>query len=221
MTFGVAGGSPAEATAATFTLTPVTIGGFYLVSVISETSADTPTALSSSNVTWSTLVAATTLSNTNITGSFAVFIGVVTAASAATVTITVSAGSPTLRSGVSPEFSTTAGFTNVALDTSATVNSVEPFPSLTPGRGAGELYFSYCFDFSSTATNGTTSGYSYFVSANDNMMTYNPACTSAVQHPNIGTVTDLLTGIGVLLYEKTTARRPVIPGQAVKRAAHY
>ena len=199
MTFAAVG--PAiTATASTFSLTPAGVGHFILLEVVSETAADYATALSSSNVTWSVLVAHTSLTANNVVAT--VFLGHVTAASAATVTVTLAAGSPTLRiSG--QEFSTTAGFSAVTLDTSGTVNAATTLsPSLTPGHGSGELYFYYGFN-SATATSGSTSGYTYNVDANGNGMCYDAACTSSAQQPAWG-ASDTISGIAVLLYEATT-----------------
>jgi hypothetical protein len=193
-------GPAITATASTFSLTPAGVGHFILLEVVSETAADYATALSSSNVTWSVLVAHTSLSANNVVAT--VFLGHVTAASAATVTVTLAAGSPTLRiSG--QEFSTTAGFSAVTLDTSGTVNAATTLsPSLTPGHGSGELYFYYGFN-SATATSGSTSGYTYNVDANGNGMCYDAACTSSAQQPAWG-ASDTISGIAVLLYEATT-----------------
>jgi hypothetical protein len=199
VTFAAAG-SAITATASTFSLTPAGVGHFILIEVVSETAADYATALTSSNVTWSVLVAHTSLTANNVVAT--VFLGHVTAASAATVTVTLAAGSPTLRiSG--QEFSTTAGFSAVTLDTSGTVNAATTLsPSLTPGHGSGELYWYYGFN-SATATTGSTSGYTYNVDANGNGMCYDAACTSGAQQPAWG-ASDTISGIAVLLYEAVT-----------------
>jgi hypothetical protein len=191
-------GSPFAATASTFSLTPHAAGDFIVIEVISETSADYATALSSGNVTWTTLVSHVTLGSYGCT----VFLGHVTSASAATVTVTLSAGSPVLRiAGM--EFSTTAGYQTVTLDTSGTVSSITAdYPSLTPSHGAGELYFGYAFN-AGTATAGSTSGFTYYIDANGNGLAYNAACTSSAQQPAWG-ASDGLDGVAVLLYEQIT-----------------
>jgi hypothetical protein len=206
-------GSAITATATTFSLTPAAVGDFILVEVVSETEADYATALSSSNVTWSVLVAHTVLSANAVVAT--VFLGHVTSASAATVTVTVAAGSPALRiSG--QEFSTTAGFAAVTLDTSGTVNAATTLsPSLTPSHGSGELYFYYGFN-ATTATAGSTSGYTYDIDANGNGMCFDAACTSAAQQPAWG-ASDTISGIAVLLYEAPVTPAPFAqPGKALK-----
>jgi hypothetical protein len=189
-----------SATAKTFTLTPAHVGDFILLGVVSETTADYATSVSSSNVTWSVLVSHTTLSTYAVTH----FIGEVTSASSATVTITTAAGSPTLRIA-GQEFSTTAGYSALTLDTSGTVSSTtNNLPSLTPGHGAGELYWYYGFA-SGTATNGSTSGYTYQQDANGNPMVYDASCTSSAQAPTMSGTAAGEYGIAVLIYEAATS----------------
>lgn len=185
-------GTGFASTSKTFSLTPGGVGDFILFDAISETSADPVTALASSNVTWTVLVAPTVIGSLACTK----FIGKVTAASAATVTAT-SAGSPTLRMA-GQEYSTTVGYASITLDKSTTGNGTAAFPSLTP-TAAGEMYHSYCFAASGT-TAGSTSGYSYYVDPNQNPMAWDTSCGAGAQAPNIGTP-DTLTGIAVLLYE--------------------
>jgi len=201
-------GSAFASTAASFSLTPGAVGDLIVVFAITESTADYASSLSSSNVTWSVLLAHQVIGSTCQT----VFLGKVTAASAATVTVTYNAGTPTLRL-VGKEFSTTAGFGAVTLDTSGTVNATTTlFPSLSPSRGAGELYAGYAFN-AATASAGSTSGYTYYVDANGNGLAYNAACTSGAQQP-AWTDNDALSGVAVLLYEAAPSRFPQ-PGKAV------
>lgn len=195
-------GSASSSTAHTFTLTPHAAGNFFLVGVISETAADYATALSSSNVTWSVLVAHTAFTANAVVET--VFIGVATSTSSATVTVTFAAGNPTTRTAWQ-EFSASLGYGAVRLDTSSTVDvaSSGSFPSLTPSHGAGELYWGYLFD-SGTGTAGSTAGFSYFIDPNGNPMTYNPSCGTGAQHPNIGDSSDGVSGLGALLYQAIT-----------------
>jgi hypothetical protein len=187
-------GTLGHATANGFTLTPSAVGDFILLWVTSETLADFATALSSSNVTWTVLVAHTAFTSVVQT----VFIGQVTSASGAAVTITFSAGSPTLRIAWQ-EFSCTAGYAAVALDASGTVNAASngTMPVVTPSR-AGDLYAGYVFDTGSGVA-GTTSGYVYQLDANSNQYAYNLNCANATQTPNIGDTGGTM-GIGVMLY---------------------
>jgi hypothetical protein len=198
-------GTIGSATAKTFTLTPGAVNHFIILSVWSETAADYATAASSSNINsgggWTVLAPHTAF--TANSGAETVFIGKVTAASAATVTVTT-AGSPTVRIGWQ-EYSTTAGYASVTLDTSATidVSSGATCPTCNPSKGAGELYHCFLFD-NGTGTSGSTSGYTYQFDGNGNPLVYNAACTSSSQHPALGDTGDGTSGIAVLLYEAAT-----------------
>jgi hypothetical protein len=189
----------------TFTLVPHATGDFILVGVIATaTTADWATAMASSNVTWSALGTHFVSTAGANTVTVALFIGQVTSASSATVTITTNLGSPVLRVA-GQEFSNTGGFAAVTLDVSGTNDTASggSFPSITPAHGAGELFWGYLYD-DGTGTAGSTSGYTYFIDSNGNPMAYNASCANAVQHPNIGD-TNGTTGIAVLLYEAVTA----------------
>jgi hypothetical protein len=192
-------GSAISESASSFTLTPSAVNDFILIEVISKTNTEYATALSSSNVTWLVLVSETVLGSEVST----VFIGKVTAASSATVTVTVNTGSPQLRI-MGQEFSTTAGYSAVTLDSSATVAnaSTTDYPQLTPGHGSGELYFGYAYANSPT-TAGSTSGYTYAIDANGNGMCYDASCTSSAQQPTWPS--NGYYGIAVMMYEAASA----------------
>lgn len=183
-------GSFISAAASSFTLTPSGTGHVIVLFVASNGSA--ATALSSSNVTWSVLVAGTAVGSEQ----FTVFKGVVTTASAATVTVTVS-GSPTLRIG-GHEYSTTAGAASVALYTSGTLNATGTgWPSLT--ALAGQLYAGFEFN-SGTAVSGSTSGYTYGADANGNGIAFNPGTGAGATSPVWGD-SDARSVMAVLLLE--------------------
>ena len=201
-----------SSTANTFTLTPHAVGDFILAGVLAGftvgSTADYATSLTSSNVTWSVLVAHTAF--TASTGEQTIFIGKVTSTSSATVTIGFNAGTPVCRTGWQ-EFSNTSGYAAVTLDGSAgtvDVASSGHFPGMTPGR-AGDLYWSYLWD-NGTGSAGSTSGFTYQFDANGNPMAYNASCGTGTITPNIGDTTDGVSGIAVLLYEAVTS----IPGAA-------
>lgn len=204
MTFAAVGSATIDSTANTFTLAPATLGlsagDFVVFSVYSKTYTDYATAMSSSNATWSVLVAHTAFGTT---GVMTVFIGKITSTASETVTITVNSGSPTLRCA-GWAFSTTAGYSAVALDTSGTVSSSTlDFPPLTPGHGSGELYFCFCYAAGTGFTAGSTSGYSYENDGSSNPLAFNADCASGVQQPVwSGTASDIY-GIAVLLFEET------------------
>jgi len=200
-------GSLHSSTASSFSLTPSAVGDFILVGVLAGfptgSSASWATALSSSNVTWSVLVAHTAF--TASTGAETVFLGKVTSTSTATVTISFNSGTPQTRTAWQ-EFSNTLGNTAVTLDASGTVDvgSAGHFPSITPGHGSGELYWGYLWD-NGTGTAGSTTGYTYQFDANGNPMAYNASCGTGAQAPNIGDTSDGVSGIAVLLYEAVTS----------------
>ena len=139
-----------------------------------------------------------------------------TSASSATVTLTFNSSTSTIR-GHWTEFSTSAGYSSVTLDSSGTVNATtDNFPQLTPGHGSGELYFGFAV-WPSSATAGSTSGYTYYVDAtNDNGSCWNTSCTSSAQQPVWGGTAAAINGIAVLLYEAVT---PITASGSVEMAA--
>ena len=88
------------------------------------------------------------------------------------------------------------------LDATGTVNAAgTAYPSITPGHGAGELYFGYALN-SGSASSGSTSGYTYNpnVDGINDGLCFNPSCTSATQAPAWAD-SNTKSGIAVLLYE--------------------
>ena len=207
MTFASVGSAFAS-TSASFSLTPGGAGDFIIVFAITESTADYASALSSSNVTWQVLLPHQVIGSTYQT----VFIGKVTSTSAATVTVSCNAGTPTLRLA-GKEFSTTAGYSSVTLDTSGTISATTTlFPSLNPAHGSGECYAGYAFN-SATASAGSTSGFTYYVDANGNGLAYNAACANSPQQPAWAD-TDTITGTAVLLYEAPPVSPLPVPHSA-------
>jgi hypothetical protein len=200
MSFG-GGSNHGTFNASGFSLAPSAVGDIILLEVVSESTSDYIDAISSGNVTWSTLVAATTVGSDKAI----VFIGEVTSTSSEAVTLSFNTGSSTFR-GHWAEFTTTAGYSNVALDTHGTVSSSTlDFPDLSPGHGSGELYWGFAL-WASSATAGSTSGYTYFVDGtNDNGSCWNTSCGSGAQEPVWGGSAEAIDGIAVLLYETTEA----------------
>lgn len=141
-----------------FSLTPSAAGNMLLLAPVQYANGTVyATALSSSNITWA---AVGHCLGTSLAFTAALFIGTVTAASAATVTVTWSGTVPTGQIIISgQEFHSTAG--TWAVDTSATLNSAgtATWPTLTPS-GTGELYFGYAVN-NGTAVAGTTPGFTY------------------------------------------------------------
>ena len=197
MTFAAVG-SAVPFTSSTFTLAPSSVGDFILAEVVTLSSSDWAASLSSSNVTWTVLAAPALCPADSFYAT--VFIGKVTAASSATVTVGFNTGTPTVR-GNAMEYSTTAGYSAVTLDSSAVTGAGAGtgYPSLTPGHGAGELYYCYAYN-DGNASAGSTSGYTYYVDGNGNGACWNPACTTSAQAP-VWADSDNRDGIAVLLYE--------------------
>ena len=192
-----------SATAKTFTLTPHATGDFILLWVTSETAADYATSLSSSNMSWdaSPLVAHTSLPNNGVVQT--VFKGQVTSTSGATATVTLSAGSPTLRIAWQ-EFSNTLGYSAVTLDASGTVDlaSSGTMPPVTPSKSGT------C----TAATSSTTGAAAQAAPAatptsstrTPTSSRTRPPARTAAQTPNIGD-SNGTCGIGVMLYEAVTS----------------
>ena len=160
-------------------LTTTTIGNFVLAEVI-NTGTAIATALTSTNCTWSALGASFTGSVT--AGTCQCFLGAVTGTGAATVSITWGSGTTASFSNlVAQEFSTTTG--TPVLDKQGHVDSsgTSTWASLSPA-GAGEAYFGSALNAGS-ATNGSTSGYTYGSDGSGNGVAHNAACTSSAQAP--------------------------------------
>jgi Protein of unknown function (DUF4038)/Putative Ig domain len=193
-------GTIGGALASSFSLTPATVGDFILLEVYNYTNNTvTCTGVSSTNVSWTALT--DSQSEPNCGTCSRVFIGTVTANSAATVTVSWSGTAPACAVGWQ-EFSSTNGAASVTLDpgkiavldnSSGTVN----WPSLTPTNN-GELYFGYtgCY----AIANGATSGYVYQDDGNGQAMAYNLNCSAGTPTaPVWGTGTTAIAGIVVLV----------------------
>lgn len=177
-----------------FTISPQNTGDFLLVEVIIDgTTSETTTAVTGGGVSTWTEIASHTGTYNSDTGS--VWMGTVTTAGSATLSITTtgSGGTPYI---AGQEFASTGGamFDQVAyLDTGNT----SAMPSFTPAN-AGELYFCYAVD-QGNASRGTTSGYVYELDSTSNALAYNLNCTEGVStHPVWGD-DGLYFGIAVLI----------------------
>jgi Protein of unknown function (DUF4038) len=198
-----AAGSIIQSQATTFSLTPAAAGDFILFEVINGANATVScTGLSSTNVTWTPLTASFPGVNNAYTAR--IFIGTVTATSAATVTIAWSGTTPGTIFAAGQEFHSTVGAASVTLDTSGHIDTAaggNAWPSLTPGYGAGELYFGMMADGGTADwANGTPAGFVYQNDADSNGMAYDLSCANAA---TAGVQTDggLVFGLAVLVYE--------------------
>lgn len=198
MTFAAVGSSVTDG-GSSFNLTPAAVGDLIIVITVCASTTVKATGLSSSNVTWSVLAGPSQAPQ----NSFWVtaFIGKVTSASLASVTVSYSGSAPATFNNLH-EFSTTHGFALVALDASGLTGSgaTTAYPTLTPTQGAGELYYGYAYN-NAAASAGSTSGYSYFVDTSSNGACWNPACANSAQTPTWAD-TSSRDGMAVLLYEQ-------------------
>jgi hypothetical protein len=216
VTFAAAGSLIQQGSLSTFALTPVGIGNLIVIEVINESNNTVfPTALSSTNVTWTPI--GTSFAGTTNAFTARVFFGKVTSTSSATVTITWSGTTPTSMETGGQEFTSTVG--SWALDVQGqfdTTAVTSTWPSLTPA-GAGELYFGHDID-NGVAVAGSTTGYTYDITTSSNGVAFNPACTSAAQAPVWGDSGHLF-GIVVLVKETPAAARPraLLRGQTAAR----
>jgi hypothetical protein len=207
-----------------FSLTPAAIGDLILAEIANVSNGTvSATALSSSNVTWTAL--GTPVLGTSHAWTAQVFMGTVTAASAATVSVSWSGTTPNTMEVAGQEFSSSAGAW--AMDgAQGTLNSAgtNAWPSLTPSA-AGGLYWGYAVN-NGTAVAGTTSGYTYKANADTDGdgMAYNASCASGVAtNPVWG---DSAQAVGVMVLMKETGAAFLAPpnlprGQAINRASTY
>jgi hypothetical protein len=178
-TWTVVGSNFEHSNSSTFSLTPANVGDLILVAVMQQSNATvTATALSSSNVTWTLLGSA---QSSHIARTGAIFAGQVTAASAATVTVTWSGGAPAVIRIAGQEFTSSAGAGAWALDGAVAVldpaANVSSWPVLTPAL-TGELYWGYNITGAAPVA-GSTSGFTYIDDASGNSMAYNPSVSAA------------------------------------------
>ncbi|MDR3650253.1 MAG: hypothetical protein P4L20_14250, partial [Acidimicrobiales bacterium] len=167
----------------TLAVSPKTVGDLLVVSAQEGLAGYTVTSISGGGVsTWTKAVQfAGTLGGTS---DVELWYGKVTTVGASTVTFTWSSSI----SGHHPEytaqeFSAGLGASTVwALDKTGTLNGASstsvPLPSLTPS-GTGELYVSYAV-VANNATGGSTSGFTFVVTSESNVVAYDTGVSGAV-----------------------------------------
>ena len=198
MTFAKVG-SFFQATTLTPSLTTSTDGDLFMLGIVAVSATVHATAVSGGGCTgWTQM--GPTYNGTEGTAQISIWAGKVATAGTATLTITLSGSTPTMRIG-GREYSSTAGAWT--LDTSGGVSTASgsAFSSLTPA-GGGELYvaWSYVDSFSGA---GSTSGYTYDEDSHANWFVSNPACTSSAQAPTFPSSTDF-DAFAVLIKESIT-----------------
>jgi hypothetical protein len=107
----------------------------------------------------------------------------VTSSGASTITVTFSASVHLVYTGLAAqEFSATGASAVWGIDTRARVantsSATVTFPKLTPA-GSGEIYFGYAA-VANTGAAGTTSGFTYALTSDDDVAAYDTAVTGAV-----------------------------------------
>jgi hypothetical protein len=184
----------------TLAVTPKTLGDVLVVFAMSSTTASTVSSLSGGGVaSWTKGVqfAGTGGVDTEI------WFGRVTTTGSSTVTFTWSKSiSGDYAEYGAEEFSAGLGASTVwSLDKTGSANGASstsvPFPSLTPSS-SGELYFGYA-EVANTAAAGSTSGFTYAVTADGNVVTYDPDVSGAVAPSATQSPAGLSTSVGVLL----------------------
>ena len=188
-------GSIVQTSSTSLSLNPQNVGDLILVEVLCNTSAYC-VSISGGGCTW-TQVGTTLVGSTNVSWTASVFAGKVTATGSATATLTLN-GSPSNLRVAGQEFSTTVG--TWTLDSQGNLDNAgtSALPSLTPA-GSGELYFGFFFN-ASTASAGSTSGYTYTADSHGNDMVYNAACSGSTQSPTTGDSGNAI-GVAVLMKE--------------------
>jgi hypothetical protein len=200
-TFGSASGS------STFSLTPGNSGDLVLLEVVNNSAY--ATSVSSSNATW-VQVGSNFQGTSGATLWINVWAGTTSSTSTATVTIS-GMGSPSIILTAWQEFNSSVGsWAYDAIAGQANMDSSTlTYGSLTAGHGSGELYYGFAVWFG-TPTGGSTSGYTYDITAGTNGLCFNPACSTSPQAPVwTGTVGDI-EGIAVMMYETGVTGPPAV-----------
>jgi hypothetical protein len=184
-----------------FSITPAHTTDFILMSVVCQNSTEYANGATSSNATWSVLGTPQLCPASSYYST--VLIGNVTSTSPETVTIDFNTNSPSIRVNYM-EFSTTAGFANVKLDSLAVTiaGATTAYPSITPGHGGGGLYYCYAYNVSA-ASAGSTPGYTYYIDSYSNGACWNADCGTSAQAP-VWADDSARDGVAVMLYENTS-----------------
>ena len=178
MTFAKVG-SLFTATTLTPSLTTSSNGDLFLLGVQCQSGTVHATGVSGGGCTgWTQM--GSTYNGTQETCQINVWAGKVTSAGSATLTITLSGSTPTMRI-CGQEFSSTTGAWVFDTGAGKSTSSSNAFPSITPAS-TGELYFSWS-DVNNFSGAGSTSGYTYSGDTHSNWCVFNPACGSGAQAP--------------------------------------
>ena len=132
-----------------------------------------------------------------------IWTGTVTTTGASTVTVSFSASVTSVYTGLAAqEFSASSGTSTVwGIDTKAGISNASStavaFPALTP-TGTGELYFSY-MAVAQSGSAGTTSGFTYTVTADGDVASYDTSVSAAVAPTAKQSPAGVSGGVAVLI----------------------
>ncbi len=193
----------------TLAVTPQTVGDVQVVFAEVGTTGHTVSSVSGGGVaTWTKGVQFTGTGGVDTE----IWFGKVTTTGASTVTFTWSSSIAGFDAEYgAQEFSAGLGANAVwALDKSGTSNGASsttvPFPTLAPA-GTGELYFGYA-EVANSASNGTTSGFTFQVTTNGNDTAYDTNVSGSVAPTATQSPAGVSTAVGVLLTVSNTPPPP-------------
>jgi hypothetical protein len=186
----------------TLSVNPQTVGDLMVVYAKVPNTSISLTSVSGGGV--STWTKGVQFFATAVTEDMEIWFGKITTPGPSTITFTWSASVSSLITECgAQEF--TAGFgssTVWALDTSGTINntssSTVSFPPLTPAN-TGELYVGYCWAQNNSAA-GSTAGFTYTLTPNVNINTYDPNVSSAVSPTATQSPAGNSAGVAVLIH---------------------
>jgi hypothetical protein len=150
-----------------------------------------------------------------------IWAGVVTATGSSTVTVTFSGSVASIQTGLSAqEFSASGSSPTWSLDTGGGISNASSatvtFPRLTPA-GTGEAYFGFAPVANSGAA-GTTSGFTYAVTADGDVAAYDANVSAAVQPTATQSPAGVSGGIAIL-FAASSAPPPAPTVTAVSPAS--
>jgi hypothetical protein len=164
----------------TLSVSPVTTGDIEVLAVQAqpESSAVVASVSGGGVSTWSKAIA---YSGSATTSDLEIWWDKVTSTGSSTITVTWSGSTPTYRELDAQEFSAGSGITWSVDKTGDASNSTETsynMASLSP-TGTGELYFGLAV-VGGAATAGSSSGFTYHVDDNANLVAYDPNVSASV-----------------------------------------
>ncbi len=181
-------------------VSPVTVGDVMMLAVEVGTSAVSVTKVSGGGANWRRIQA---FPDASANRSVEIWAGAIAATGSSTISLTYSGSVSGINIELAAqEFSAGLGSPTVwAYDASGVVSnpssSTITFPTLTPS-GSGELYFGYA-RAANTAGAGSTSGFSYDVTVNSNLVTYDASVSSAVSPTGTQSPAGPSSAVGVLM----------------------